>query len=129
MQTRSEAVEADCMETSRRSDELIGKEGFVLGDGVHGLQYASDAFALRYVSERAGGFGDIHHARALMHGEQEDADSREALMDFARGTEAIQNRHSDIQNDQVRLELQSLGESFLAIGGFPANLDAACLEH
>ena len=46
-------------------------------------------------------------------------------MDFARGAEAVQNRHGDIQNDQVRPELQSLGESFLAVGGFPANLKAA----
>jgi hypothetical protein len=60
-----------------------------------------------------------------VHGEQEDADSREALMDFARGAEAVQNRHGDIQNYQVRPELQSLGESFLAVGGFPANLKAA----
>jgi len=49
-------------------------------------------------------------------------------MNFAGGTEAVEDRHGDIQDDQVRPELQSLGESFLAIGGFPANLKAARLQ-
>lgn len=49
-------------------------------------------------------------------------------MNFAGGTEAVEDRHGDIQDDQVRPELQSLGESFLAIGGFPANLEAARLQ-
>jgi len=46
-------------------------------------------------------------------------------MDFARGAETVEDRHGDIQDDQVRPELQSLGESFLAVGGFPAHLKAA----
>jgi hypothetical protein len=46
-------------------------------------------------------------------------------VNFARGAEPVQDRHSDVQDDEVRAQLERPGESFLPIRGFSANLNAA----
>jgi hypothetical protein len=43
-----------------------------------------------------------------MHGKQQDPHVWEAPGDFARRAKAIENRHGDIENYEVRQELESL---------------------
>lgn len=60
-----------------------------------------------------------------MHGQQENPDTWEAFGNFSRGAETIQNRHGDVQDDQIRAQLSGLFKSFLSVRGFAADFDAA----
>lgn len=102
--------------------ELIRKEGLVVGDGVHGFEQPGDAFAFGHVSAGAGGLCNIHHAGALVHGQKKDVYAREALADFAGGGETVKNGHGDIQNHEIRLELNGLGQSIAPVGGLTTHL-------
>jgi hypothetical protein len=111
------------------SAKLIGKERPVVSDGIHGFEYAGDTFALGDVSARARWFGDIYHACAFVHGQKKNAYTWQELMNFPRGAEAVENGHGDIQDYQVGPKLQSLGQRFLAVGGFPTDLDPPRLQN
>jgi hypothetical protein len=78
-------------------------------DCVHGLQQAGDAFAFGHVPPRSGGLGDVYHACAFMHGEKKNTHAGKTLMNFPRGAETVKHRHRNIQNHQVRSELEGPG--------------------
>ncbi len=50
-------------------------------------------------------------------GEEENLDRGRAVHDGAHGFEAGQARHEDIQKQNIGLELEGLGDGFVAVGG------------
>jgi hypothetical protein len=102
-------------------ENLIREEGFVVSYGVNGPQEGRQTLAFAYVPARAGGLGYIDHIRTLVHGEQQNRNTRKNLADFSGGGETVQHRHRDIEDYQIGSELASFVERFTAIAGLAAN--------
>jgi hypothetical protein len=118
-------------EKERRNSlaDLIGEKRLVVSDSVHGTDQARDAFAFRDVAARSRRLRHVHHAGALVHGQQKYPHTGKALGNFSRSGKTVENRHGDVQDHEVRPQLGSLFESFQAIRGFPANLKAPRFEN
>ena len=100
-----------------------------MSDGVDGSEQASDAFTFGDVAARSRRLGHIHHAGTLVHGQQKDSDTGQPLVNLSRGGEAVENRHSDVENHEVRAQLRDLFQGFQPVGGFAANFKAARLQN
>src|SRR5262245_62560200 len=61
-----------------------------------------------------------------MHAQDQQADRRQATHDLARGLDAVQERHADIQDDDVGLKSERFLDSLTAVAGlgddFPPGL-------
>jgi hypothetical protein len=123
---RSETTDAG---TTARDSRLIGEKSLIVGDRVYGAQQAGDAFTFRNVAPRSRRLGHVHHAGALVHGQQKDSDTRKPFVNLSRGGEAVKNRHRDVENYQIWTQLRDLFQGFQPIGGFSAHFKAARLQN
>jgi hypothetical protein len=101
----------------------FGEEGLVVGQGVDGAEDDVAAFAFCDIAAGARGLGHINQIRAFMHREKQDGSTGGDLSDFARGGKAVDDRHSDIEDDDVRAEGLGLLNRFATVYGFAADLD------
>jgi hypothetical protein len=60
-----------------------------------------------------------------MHGQNQDFRFRGELVNLPRGFDAVQKRHGDVKNGDVRLELASLLDGFAPIPGFRTHFPSA----
>ena len=97
-------------------------------DGLDGFEDAADAFTFRYISTGARGLGNVHHAGAFMHREQQNSNPGHAFVDFPGSSKPVKNGHGDIKDDEVRVQLERHGQSFLAVGGFSTHLNTTRLQ-
>ena len=54
--------------------------------------------------------------RVLVHRQEDDAGVRKSLLDLARGVDAVQQRHRDVDDDDVRSQAVGSGEQGAAVG-------------
>lgn len=100
-----------------------------MGDRVYGAQQAGDAFTFRNVAARSRRLGHVHHAGALVHGQQKDSDTGKPFVNLSRGGEAVENRHRNVENYQIWTQLCDLFQGFQPVGGFSAHFQAARLQN
>ena len=100
-----------------------------MSDGVNRLQQCGEALALPHIAACTGRLSNVNHVGTLVHGQQQDRHTRKLLADFTSSAKSVQDRHSDVEDNEVRPKLARFVESLTAICRFPADLDTrACLQ-
>jgi hypothetical protein len=95
---------------------------------VHGQAQVARRAALDQVGEAAGLLGLLLQGRALEGGEQDDLDVRAGVLDQPGGVEAAQDRHAQVHQDHVGLQLLGQGDRVGAVGGLAGDLEAGLDE-
>src|SRR5579883_751781 len=130
-------VDAD---VEKSGDLLVG---FTLGEELEDFAFAGrDAGTGRFGRiGRVGNFGDFRYAGGevglvlakgldggdedaigFVHGEDEDFGSWKGLVNATSGLDAIEERHADIKDEDIGLQLDGFVDGLAAVGGFGANL-------
>jgi len=93
----------------------------VAAQGVDGGK--KDAVGFVFENIAAGtGFDDLlNEFVGFMHGENENLGVGKRLVDAASSVDTVQQRHADIENQDVGLELDCFLDGFASIGGFGAD--------
>ena len=80
--------------------------------------------ALDQVGEAAGLVGLLLEGRALEGGEQDHLDGRAGVLDQAGGVQAAEDRHAQVHQDDVGLQLLGQGDRVGAVGGLADDVEA-----
>lgn len=93
-----------------------GKEGVSLEEGVDGFQ--QEVVDAEFGDETLGAslLGRQDHVFVASSGNHEDRNVRPGIFDFRGSSETVFQRHPDIEDHQIGVELQGLLNRFLAIG-------------
>ena len=70
-----------------------------------------------------GGFGSTDHFFAIVHGEHENRDSGQLASDLASGGKTVEDRHGDIENDEIGAQFYDFLNRVGAIGRFATNVE------
>src|SRR6266849_7547455 len=101
-----------------------GEKSSVTGDGFDCGDQITVSVGLENVAARAGLDDVANKLIGEVHREDEDAGLGKGFVDAARGFEAVEVRHADVHDDDVRLELLDEGDRLAAGFGFGADFPA-----
>ena len=101
-----------------------GEEGFVLAEGLDGVEEDAIGFVFEDVTASAGFDDLLNEVVGLVHGEDENFGGRGGLADLAGGFDAVEERHADVEDGDARFVLPCFFDGVTAVGGFGANLPA-----
>jgi hypothetical protein len=101
-----------------------GEEGFVLAEGLDGVEEDAVGFVFEDVTASAGFDDLLNEVVGLVHGEDENFSGRGDFANLASGFDAVEERHADIEDGDVGLVLGGFFDGIAAIGGFGADLPA-----
>jgi hypothetical protein len=99
-----------------------GEVGLVLAKGLDGGDEDAIGFVLEDVAASAGVDNLVNEFVGFVHGEDEDFGSWKGLVNATSGLDAIEERHADIKDEDIGLQLDGFVDGLAAVGGFGANL-------
>ena len=102
----------------KRIGQASGEERLVPACGVNGVEQSLVSFVLEDVAAGAGFDGLQEQVGGLVHSEDEDFGGGRGGANAADGPYAVEERHGDIEDDDVRFECQGFFDGVAAIGGF-----------
>ena len=92
-------------------------------DGVDGLKEIGAKIGFGDEGLGAGGTGGADDFPALVHGEDENRSAGEGLADALGSGDAVEDRHGDVEHDEIRMEFDGLVDRFGAIRSFTDNFE------
>lgn len=92
-----------------------------------GDQVVGAAFTFGEDIGDAGGFGFAQNLYGGVHSEKNERRGRGDGGDFASGVEAVHDRHSEIEDDEIGMQAADFFHSNLTIFGFAANVPVGVL--
>jgi hypothetical protein len=100
------------------------KRLFADDEGIDSVKQAFADVALAEESVNADAFGFFDEVLAFVHGVEKDGSVREKAVDFFGRGETTENRHGEIENDEIGLEFHGFVDGIAAIGNLGADFDA-----
>lgn len=101
-----------------------GEVRFVLASGVDRSQENAVSVVFEDVGASAGVHDLLNEVVGFVHGEDKNFGFRGGSMDAASGFDAVEERHADIEDGDIRFDASGFFGGVAAIGGFGANLPA-----
>jgi hypothetical protein len=101
-----------------------GEEGLVLAESVDGVEEDAIGFVFEDVAAGAGFDDLLDEVVGLVHGEDENFGGGRGFADMAGGFDAVEERHADVEDGDVRFVLRGFFDGVATVGGFGANLPA-----
>ena len=95
-----------------------GEVGFAGGGGADAFDEVFGGGVFEDVAAAAGAEDFVEVGVVVVHGEGDDADGGEEVVDASGGGDAVEFGHADVHHDDVGLELFGKGDGFEAVFGF-----------
>ena len=107
-----------------RGGNARGEVRFVLTKGVHGGEEDAVGVVFEDVAAGASVNNLLNEVVGFVHGEDEDFDFGRRFVNAASGLDAVEERHADIQDDDMRLEFGGFFDGIATVGGLSADFPA-----
>ena len=95
-----------------------GEVGFAGGGGADAFDKFFGGGVLENVAAAAGAEDFVEVGVIVVHGEGDDADGGEEVVDASGGGDAVEFGHADVHDDDLGLEFFGEGDGFEAVFGF-----------
>ena len=105
-----------------RGGNAGGEIGFVTTDGIDSGEQDAVGIIFEDVSSRAGFDDLLNEIVGFVHGEDKDFGIGRGFVNATCCLYTVEQRHTDIENGDVGLELGSFFDRVTAVGGFGADL-------
>lgn len=102
----------------------VREKRLVLTNRFHSLYQFLNGLSLGHIALNADLSSLFHKLPALVHGQDNDGGLRGERANLPSCIQAVQHRHSDVEENQIRMQFLGFFDCLLAIGGFRANLEA-----